>query len=207
MNKLKKKKLWQTSLFVILLLMIYYCIDRQVNYSKLEFFLANKQWKKADKETTLIVQKILNQTIDEQHFFGYSIFDILGWLKVRLLSGNLSCQKLQNLDQLWLDYSDHRFGLSVQAEIINSLSSLSCEPKSDCEKLFYRKVGWIDNNEKKVSLINLDKNNNFYDRANQKNVPRGYLPTEKWIFDNKTAPISEFKMLKSYSDCIFLNKI
>jgi GUN4-like len=82
-------------------------IDRTQMYERLEYFLANKQWQKADQQTWEIMRQVSSSgrklSLDSQEI------------------ENFSCQDLTKIDQLWLKYSNNKFGLSVQEKVFQSL--------------------------------------------------------------------------------------
>jgi hypothetical protein len=96
-----------------------------VDYSKLKELLSQEKWKEADEETTRVMLKAANQ--EEQ-----------GWLEPDDIK-NFPCADLRSIDQLWLEYSNGRFGFSVQKKIY-----LECGAKPD-DKIWYKfceQVGW-----------------------------------------------------------------
>ena len=62
-----------------------------------------------------------------------------GWLKTEDID-NFPCEDLQTIDQLWLHYSQGKFGFSVQKEIYESLGGTR-ESIKVWEK-FGDRVGW-----------------------------------------------------------------
>ncbi|KAB8334821.1 GUN4 domain-containing protein [Scytonema tolypothrichoides VB-61278] len=78
-----------------------------VDYTQLENFLKAEQWKKADQETFAVM---LQATGREQE----------GWLDVESIE-NFPCTHLSTIDQLWVKYSEGRFGFSVQNRILESV--------------------------------------------------------------------------------------
>ncbi|MBC1195066.1 GUN4 domain-containing protein [Microcystis aeruginosa BLCCF158] len=94
---------------------------RGVNYSKLQQLLAAGKWKEADEETGKVLCRWL---VDEDE-------DI----------DNFPCEDLRTINQLWLHYSNGKFGFSVQKEIYESLGGTR---KYDQELWlkFCDRVGW-----------------------------------------------------------------
>ncbi|MBD2297234.1 serine/threonine-protein kinase [Nostoc sp. FACHB-190] len=104
-----------------------------LNYPKLEEFLRANKWKEADDETYLVML----QAVDRQNE---------GWMRAEELC-NFPCAVLCKIDQLWVEYSDGKFGLSVQQRIWGSVSD---SPNSFDISTFYKfggYVGWLNNNE------------------------------------------------------------
>ncbi|MEH1954915.1 GUN4 domain-containing protein [Nostoc sp.] len=72
-------------------------------YIQLLDYLEAGQWREADEETTRIMLKVANR----KH---------LGWLDIESIK-KFPCSDLRTIDQLWVQYSEGRFGLSVQKRI------------------------------------------------------------------------------------------
>lgn len=80
-----------------------------VDYHKLRDLLAIQQWQLADQETWVVMCQALSKPIGSYFFMS----DI----------AKLPCEDLQIIDQLWLKYSQGRFGFSVQKHIYESVDS------------------------------------------------------------------------------------
>ncbi|WRH68151.1 MAG: GUN4 domain-containing protein [Planktothrix sp. GU0601_MAG3] len=80
---------------------------RGVNYDQLEQLLKAGSWKEADKETAKKMLEVAGRTKEE-------------WLSEEDID-NFPCEDLRTIDQLWVKYSDGRFGFSVQKRIYQSL--------------------------------------------------------------------------------------
>ena len=99
-----------------------------VRCSKLEDYLKNQQWQKADRETS----RVMLQTMGREEDGYLSIND----------TENFPCADLRKIDQLWVKYSKGKFGFSVQKKIFHSLGSTKeYDPK--VWKTFCEKVGWM----------------------------------------------------------------
>ncbi len=94
--------------------------DRDVNYTKLRDLLKAGQWKEADEETLAVMLKVAGRETE-------------GWLNVESIE-NFPCTDLRTIDQLWVKYSNGRFGFSVQKRIWESVGK-------DYEK-FGDAIGW-----------------------------------------------------------------
>lgn len=79
---------------------------QEESYRKLEEFLAARKWQAADMKTLELMLKITNR---EQE--GYLIEE----------GRTFPCTDLQTINDLWLKYSDGRFGFSVQEKIWESM--------------------------------------------------------------------------------------
>lgn len=117
----------------------------QEEYIRLKNLLAAGRWREANDTTRIIVLKAVNAEKE-------------GWLSDEQIQ-NFPCPVLQIIDNLWLQYSDRRFGFSVQKRIFN-----------ECEKnpqVFGDRVGWcIENTWISASQV-------IYTPAN---TPDGHLP-------------------------------
>ena len=91
------------------------------DYSNLEKLLSSGEWKAADQETAKIILEILgNQTV--------------GKIKPEEIK-KIPCRDLRTLDQLWTEYSEGRFGFSLQNRIWRKLDK-------NYEN-FGEQVGWL----------------------------------------------------------------
>ncbi|VXD15261.1 Serine/threonine protein kinase [Planktothrix serta PCC 8927] len=98
-----------------------------VNYRQLEQFLKAGKWKEADEETTNKMLEVAGRTKE-------------GWLREEDID-NFPCEDLRTIDQLWVKYSNGRFGFSVQKRIYQSLGGT----RSYDSKVWYKfgdQVGW-----------------------------------------------------------------
>lgn len=114
------------------------------NYTRLRDLLANGEWEEADTETRSVLLQVVGR-------------ETMGWLNEEAIS-KLPCTDLRTVDQLWVKYSQGRFGFSVQ-------KCLYEEVGKDWEKLGDF-VGWREGG-KWLSMSSL-----IYDR----NAPKGHLP-------------------------------
>ena len=98
-----------------------------IDYSNLRDLLKAGKWKEADEETARVMLAVAKRKKQ-------------GWLDVKSID-NLPCEDLRTIDQLWVKYSDGKFGFSVQKKIYQSLGGTR-EYNSDIWKKFGDKVGW-----------------------------------------------------------------
>ncbi len=122
--------------------------EKNVDYTKLQEFLANGEWKKADEETVIAMAKCARQ--QQQNLFGLNNTDLDDRVLPELLITtylipesikNFPSTDLQTIDKLWVKYSNGRFGFSVQKRIYQMLRGA----KSYDEKIwkaFGQEVGW-----------------------------------------------------------------
>ncbi|WP_341735223.1 serine/threonine-protein kinase [Microcoleus sp. CAWBG640] len=102
-----------------------------MDYINLRNLLAVKKWKEANEETARVMLKVAGR--EEE-----------GWLDTKSID-KFPCEDLRTIDQLWVKYSDGRFGFSVQKRIYQSLGGTR---KYDGKvwEAFGDKVGWKKNN-------------------------------------------------------------
>ncbi len=125
-----------------------------IDYRNLEDLLRRQQWKEADIITFETMLRICNRH---------------GFLRVKDID-IFPCEDLRIIDQLWLNYSQEKFGFSIQKQIFDQLDN----GQQYNDKLwddFGLIIGWRKENK-----------NIRYDRAIfDINAPRGHLPCR--IFD------------------------
>ncbi len=125
-------------------------------FQKLEALLKAKKWRDADLETWKLMKKLTKR---EQE----------GWLRVKDVK-NFPRQELRKMDQLWVKYSNGKFGFSVQKQIWLDLGGkLGGEPDWDTFEKLGDRVGWRKNNEW-LSYDSYTFNND---------APQGHLPSTK----------------------------
>ncbi|HBK98373.1 MAG TPA: protein kinase, partial [Microcoleaceae bacterium UBA10368] len=102
-----------------------------MDYINLRNLLAAKKWKEADEETARVMLKVAGR--EEE-----------GWLDTSSID-KFPCEDLRTIDQLWVKYSNGRFGFSVQKRIYQSLGGTR-EYDEKVWEAFGDKVGWRKNN-------------------------------------------------------------
>src|SRR4028119_1054033 len=105
--------------------------ERGVDYTKLRDLLATGEWQKADEETAKKMLEAAGRTED-------------GWLRSEDID-RFPCEDLRTIDQLWVKYSNGRFGFSVQKRIYESLGGTREYDKKIWDA-FGDRVGWRVNN-------------------------------------------------------------
>ncbi|MBO1057757.1 MAG: TIR domain-containing protein [Dolichospermum sp. JUN01] len=102
--------------------------EKCLDYSKLRDLLVAQNWEEADKETYEVMIKAVGKKSGD----WFTIDELL----------NFPCQDLRTIDQLWVQYSEGRFGFSVQKEIYLSVGGRlgSYEPETFLR--FYETAGW-----------------------------------------------------------------
>lgn len=112
--------------------------------------LASGEWKKADEETQNIMLKLAGR---EKEGFLRDLEDNPADFQ------KISCPALEDIDKLWVKYSNRRFGFSVQKHIWNKLNPQTLEA-------FYERLGWTVNQNRK----------NYDNLTFSLNAPLGHLP-------------------------------
>ena len=105
-----------------------------VIFQKLETLLKAGKWRDADLETWELMKKLTKR---EQE----------GWLRLEDVK-NFPRQELRKMDQLWVKYSNGKFGFSVQKQIWLDLGGkLDGEPDWDTFKKLGDRVSWKKNDK------------------------------------------------------------
>ena len=99
-------------------------------YTQLETYLKTQQWREADQET----YRLMITTTGKEDGQWFDRADLK----------NFPCQDLQTLDQLWVKYSNGKWGFSVQKRIWQECGS-PMEYNNDWKK-FCDRVGWRKDN-------------------------------------------------------------
>ena len=128
------------------------------DYTKLAALLKAGEWQEADFETA----RIIGSQSPPQG--GSSLPSANG-------ISHVSCEVFQNIDQLWLKYSQNRFGFSVQRDVYNDQATWT---------EFQEKVGWLSPPD------------------SWKTAPKGFFPSLMyWGFDNWVVE----KVISSAEEC------
>ncbi|MBP0017847.1 MAG: GUN4 domain-containing protein [Cyanobacteria bacterium SBLK] len=105
---------------------------QRLRYQWLEEYLQNGEWKKADEETYRVMLQTVGKKMGKQYL---SVSDI----------HNFPCEDLRIINQLWLDYSNNRFGFSVQKNIWLSVGGRPGEEYNyELYEKYAQKVKWYD---------------------------------------------------------------
>ncbi|MEG3941556.1 serine/threonine-protein kinase [Microcoleus sp. S36b_A3] len=126
-----------------------------VDYRQLDRLLASGKWQEADGETARKMLEVAGRTKD-------------GWLRGEDID-RFPCEDLRTIDQLWVKYSNGRFGFSVQKRIYESLGG-SREYDRKIWAAFGDRVGWRVNNSTWLHYNDLKFNTK---------APIGHLPCVK----------------------------
>ena len=133
--------------------------EKGIDYSRLRNLLAAEKWKEADQETSNVMLQAAGQK--------------QGWLDTDDIN-KFPCEDLRTINQLWLYFSDGKFGFSVQKEIYLSLGGTRDYDQKIWEK-FGDRVGWRKGGEW------LD----YYDLNFDKTAQEAHLPLAPLVI--KTA--------------------
>lgn len=111
------------------------CADDLVNdklCTQLENYLKQKQWREADEETAWIFYQVM---VKENYKDWENLFE------------NFPCETLREINLLWLENSDNKFGISIQTKIYQSIIGMEgkvWEPEiweKFCDHLGWRQGG------------------------------------------------------------------
>lgn len=143
------------------------------HYATLESLLKKQEWKKADRETTSLLNEFYN---------GF---------KKRQKEINAECDTLTAIDKLWNEYSQGRFGFSVQKKIYKNVGGLISLEGNDPTTFdwFIKRIGWNTNkkiNFKKSGAALKGLNNISYSLS----APYGHLPAD-WVLKKKDLLIAK----------------
>ena len=136
-----------------------------IDYSELRNLLTAKKWQEADRETARLMLRVTKR--EEK-----------GWLERKSIH-EFPCKDLQIIDQLWVKYSNGRFGFSVQKRIWESVGGKPGKYDYETYKKFGEKVGWYVNLGRR-----LERNHNltFSLKAPVGHLPEGiHLATGLWF--------------------------
>ncbi|MBW4646730.1 MAG: GUN4 domain-containing protein [Goleter apudmare HA4340-LM2] len=101
-----------------------------VDYTHLQDLLAAGQWRAADRETLTLMLKVAARTKQ-------------GWLDIESIN-KFPNTDLATIDQLWVKYSNGRFGFSIQKRIWESIGGIAdADYQTWCE--FCDRIGWRQN--------------------------------------------------------------
>ncbi len=123
-----------------------------VDYTRLRDLLAAGKWREADQETNCVMLKAARREVD-------------GWLDSESIK-SFPCDDLRTIEQLWVKYSQGRFGFSVQQKIWLEVGGKDdYEYETECK--WAERVGW----QKGGRWLEYDDLT-----FNNQQAPRGHLP-------------------------------
>lgn len=152
----------------------------EINYTNLEKLLKQNQWKEADYETYKLMIQSLNKK-EGDHIYQDDF-------------KNFPCADFQIIDQLWMQYSQGRFGFTIQAEIWLNCGGKSAIYDDQIAQKFGERVGW----KRRNSWLN------YNDLIFDLNAPSGHLPLirvqyggKNILFSRKIIPL----IVEKFSQC------
>ncbi|WP_254566807.1 GUN4 domain-containing protein [Oscillatoria sp. HE19RPO] len=126
-------------------------ITHRLKYCHLVDALASQQWVTADWKTLELLEPYREDTRSAT---------------ASLLINKIPCSELQEIDRLWLKYSNKRFGLSVQTAFLRATGNDPNEVNWDHYAQFEKAVGWFQFDHKDMS----------YNGVEPQTVPPGHFP-------------------------------
>ena len=124
-----------------------------VDYTRVRDLLAAGEWKEADQETLNVMLKAARR--EKEGYFNKESID------------NFPCDDLRTIDQLWVKYSQGRFGFSIQKKIWLEVGG-KVDWETEC-KLGDR-VGWRKRRKGKKDWLS------YNDLTFNLQAPEGHLP-------------------------------
>ncbi|MBD2357506.1 GUN4 domain-containing protein [Tolypothrix sp. FACHB-123] len=100
------------------------------DYTRLRDLLAVGEWQKADEETRQVMLAVAGKTAQD-------------YLNIQDIE-NFPCEDLRTIDQLWIKYSQGRFGFSIQKRVYQSLGGTE-KFNIDTWEAFWDRVQWSKN--------------------------------------------------------------
>ena len=110
------------------------------HYQKLDELLQARKWKEADLETAKIIYVISHKELPETSLYRIYLTDYFCSEHIKVLPR----KDLNNINKLWLKYSNGRFGFSVQKRIWKRLGggSDTAYNSEEIQEKFGDEVGW-----------------------------------------------------------------
>ena len=151
------------------------------NYTQLETYLQNKEWKKANEETDKLILKIANEPseLDTESIKKFP------------------CKALQKIDRLWTENSDGKFGFTPQKQAYLATGNEFDAPAESIYEKFGDRVGW------RTKMFGDDFWNVYGDLKFTDIAPEGHLPSPgRKAIDKNNLRVSEREMLLSrFNEC------
>lgn len=126
--------------------------EKNINYQNLETLLSQGKWRSADEETADLMLKAMGKKswgdVNSEDLFNFPLTN------------------LRTIDQLWLKYSDGKFGFSVQKQIWIDCGGTTGKYDLEVAVKFADKNGW---RKKDTWLYQYELNCDI-------NAPHGHFP-------------------------------
>ena len=133
-----------------------FSFETGIDYRELDQLLKFRHWQDADIETARLMLRAAK-------------CETKGWMWEEDIE-RFPCEDLRKINQLWLQYSERYFGLSVQKEIYQTLGGTSKYNQKIWQQ-FCERIGWRqENSSVSNSVINYDLNS-----------PSGHFPVLETI--------------------------
>jgi hypothetical protein len=150
-----------------------------VDYTPLQEFLANQQWRRANEETLRLMLKATNR-------------ELQGWVSTNDIK-TFACWDLATIDRLWSQYSGGHFGLKVQYQIFVETGNrpgklLAVEKYQD----FGDRIGWRANNDWIIFKENLNYS---------LDAPIGHLPAPRREYQITGARLEYTTLAQRMVEC------
>ena len=131
--------------------------DTNVNYNDLANYLAEGDWRKANDET----REVLLEATGRKE---------IGWIPAEQIK-TISCWDLRTVDNLWKQYSQGKFGFSVQLPIYISTGNRPGKLVGDnAYNVFGERLGWRKDGDWVIFIEDLTYSTD---------APEGHLPNPR----------------------------
>ncbi len=147
-------------------------------YNRLHYLMTAGRWKEADQENEKVMLKVVGREKE-------------GYLDENAIK-NFSCSALGDIDRLWVQASNGRFGFSVQKQIWKDMGGTPGVYNSDVVDEFGDRVGWRQWFIVKRWL-------NYSGLTFNINAPKGHLPVS---FSWGTQQQSNWELSKGFMTVI-----
>lgn len=148
--------------------------EKEVDYSILQFYLKNGNWEEADYQTYLAVLKCYG-LIEGQRLLDIQMEGKYHEIIIKLAE-SFPITDLKTINQLWLKYSQGKFGFSVHKKLLIKCNGILAGNL----ELFYRTVGWTREKQSTSGTSHweyLGYNNLDFSLG----APTGHLPSYRFL--------------------------
>lgn len=151
-----------------------------IDYRELEKLLQAQEWRKADELTAELMCKVANRESE-------------GWLREEDMK-QFPCEDLRTIDQLWVHYSNSKFGFSIQKKLWLECGGKIGKYDYEVWEKFAAKVGWYH-----LQNSNWRTYNEFKDTENARKSLPASLPCGKtslcWLVGEVGVVIVEIESI------------
>ncbi len=164
------------------------------DYAELENLLAARKWKEADYETYRLIFEVVKSSRTRD--------DDSSRIKLREIYA-FPCNDLLKIDELWMKYSQGKFGFTVQKYIYDQ-NNYAGQTKQDKWNFFIEYVGWNNDQSAEIdsirillpSWVNEEKDQRIFDLS----APNGHLPSvifgtfvkDFWLYNERGGIVDDF---------------